>query len=189
MRLIPGPEQPIDLATLTPVRTEPARDNGTPRHVRRSARVIVGAAIVTEGRVLACARAHPPETAGRWEFPGGKVEPGETEADALVRECAEELAVRVEVGDRVGDDVPMAHGRAVLKVYAAKLLHGDQPQPLEHAELRWLSVDELGSVPWLPADEPVVAALAPLLATPPDRTPPGPTAAGVAGTPERGGAA
>ncbi|MGW4467241.1 (deoxy)nucleoside triphosphate pyrophosphohydrolase [Micromonospora sp. NPDC004704] len=128
-------------------------------------RVIVGAAIIEGGRVLGCARAKPPEVAGKWEFPGGKVEPGETEVAALVRECVEELAVRIEVGDRVGTDVPLAHGRAVLRIYRARLLGGDQPQRLEHAELRWLAADELDQVPWLPADEPIVDALRPLLTT------------------------
>ena len=70
--------------------------------------MIVAAAIVHDGRVLACERAAPPEVAGRWEFPGGKVEPGETDAQALARECAEELGVRVAVGARVGPDVARA---------------------------------------------------------------------------------
>ena len=83
--------------------------------------IIVGAAIVANGRVLGCERAEPPESAGRWEFPGGKVEPGESELDALVRECREELDVEIEVGDRVGTDVPLAHGRALLKVWLARL--------------------------------------------------------------------
>ena len=125
--------------------------------------MVVGAAIIAHGRVLACARSAPPEVAGRWEFPGGKVEPGESEIAALIRECAEELAVRVEIGGRVGRDVRMAHGRSVLKVYAARLLHGDHPKPLEHSELRWLSATELDTVTWLPADAPIVAALRPLL--------------------------
>jgi len=124
--------------------------------------IIVGAAIVANGRVLGCERAEPPESAGRWEFPGGKVEPGESELDALVRECREELDVEIEVGDRVGTDVPLAHGRALLKVWLARLVTGE-PQPLEHASLRWLSVDELDSVPWLPADAPIVAELARIL--------------------------
>jgi 8-oxo-dGTP diphosphatase len=126
-------------------------------------RIIVGAAIVQNGRVLACARADPPEVAGRWEFPGGKVEPGETEPEALVRECVEELGVRVEVGMRVGTDVPLAHGRAILKVFLARLFDGDAPQRLEHAELRWLRPDELHSVDWLPADAPIVDALKQML--------------------------
>jgi 8-oxo-dGTP diphosphatase len=124
--------------------------------------IIVGAAIVVDGRVLACERAEPPEVAGRWEFPGGKVEPGETDEEALVRECAEELGVRVSIGDRVGRDVPLAHGRAQLRVWFAELIEGE-PRPLEHSDLRWLAPDELDSVPWLPADAPIVAELAAVL--------------------------
>ncbi|MET8526148.1 (deoxy)nucleoside triphosphate pyrophosphohydrolase [Micromonospora sp. NPDC005172] len=142
------------------------RANGGGQAQRRDLKVIVGAAIIRDGRVLACARSAPPEVAGMWEFPGGKVEPGEGEAEALIRECAEELAVRVEIGGRVGRNVRMAHGRSVLKVYAARLLHGDEPQALEHQALRWLTVDELDSVTWLPADAPIVAALRPHLKTP-----------------------
>jgi len=125
--------------------------------------IIVGAAIIADGRVLACERAEPPEMAGKWEFPGGKVEDGEGEADALVRECDEELGVLIEVGPRVGDDIVLSHGRAVLKVYTARLVNGTQPRAIEHSDLRWLAADELDSVPWLPADAPIVAALAPLL--------------------------
>jgi 8-oxo-dGTP diphosphatase len=139
---------------LTPVQTERAGQR---------LRVIVGAAIIYQGRVLACARADPPELAGRWEFPGGKVERGETEVEALVRECDEELGVLVEVGDRIGRDVPLGHSGAVLRVYAARLADGGLPQALEHSELRWLAADELNSVVWLPADAPIVAALPPLL--------------------------
>jgi 8-oxo-dGTP diphosphatase len=135
------------------------------QHVRnaKSRKVIVAAVIITDRRVLACERSAPPEVAGRWEFPGGKVEPGETDQQALARECAEELGVRVEVGDRVGPDVPLAHGRAVLRVFAVRLLGGDQPRALEHSAMRWLSADELDSVPWLPADKPIVAELPALL--------------------------
>ena len=126
--------------------------------------VIVAAVIVTNGHVLACERSAPPEVAGRWEFPGGKVERGETDEAALVRECAEELGVRVTVGPRVGPDVPLAHGRAVLRVFAVTLLDGDVPRNLEHTSMRWLAADELDSVPWLPADKPIVAELPTLLA-------------------------
>jgi 8-oxo-dGTP diphosphatase len=126
--------------------------------------LIVGAAIIRDGRVLACERSDPPEMAGRWEFPGGKVEPGESDAEALVRECAEELGVRIEVGARVGPDVAIAHGRALLRVYVARLVTDAVPRPLEHSRLRWLAADELDAVGWLPADAPIVAALPPLLA-------------------------
>jgi 8-oxo-dGTP diphosphatase len=130
---------------------------------RPNPRIIVGAAIIEDGRLLACARADPPELAGRWEFPGGKVEDGETEVEALIRECEEEIGVKVEVGDRVGSDVELGRGWAILRVYLARLLDGQRPQRLEHAELRWLGRDELYSVPWLPADAPIVASLRSLL--------------------------
>ncbi|MGC4894093.1 (deoxy)nucleoside triphosphate pyrophosphohydrolase [Micromonospora sp. DT31] len=143
------------------MRTERVSDAGQADRVKP--KVVVGAAIIEGDRVLACERSQPAEVAGRWEFPGGKVEPGESESDALARECVEELGVRVAVGARVGPDVPMAHGRSVLRIYAARLLHGDQPTALEHAELRWLSAAELDSVDWLPADVPIVPALRPLL--------------------------
>jgi 8-oxo-dGTP diphosphatase len=142
----------VDLAPWLPVQTE-----------RLMPRIIVGAAIISGGRVLACERAQPPEMAGKWEFPGGKVDPGETEVEALVRECQEELGVDVAVGERVGDDVAMLNGTAILRVYVATLLNGAQPLPLEHSDLRWLGVSELDSVPWLPADAPIVRAVGPLL--------------------------
>jgi 8-oxo-dGTP diphosphatase len=119
--------------------------------------------MVVDGRVLACERSHPPELAGGWEFPGGKVEPGEPERAALARECMEELGVRVEVGARVGPDVDIAGGRGVLRAFAVRVLDGGPPRLLEHAALRWLGADELDSVPWLPADRPIVAALSVLL--------------------------
>ena len=136
------------------------------RHVngQPSPRVIVAAIIIIDGRVLACERSAPREVAGRWEFPGGKVEPGETDTAALARECAEELGVRVSVGERVGPDVPLAHGRAVLRVFRVTLLDGDVPRALEHTAMRWLGADELMTVPWLPADAPIVAELPALLA-------------------------
>jgi 8-oxo-dGTP diphosphatase len=146
-------EPPIDLAIWALVNVD-----------RRAQRlVVVGAAIIQAGQVLACARTGPPAVAGRWEFPGGKVEPGETEEEALVRECVEELGVRVEVDGRVGGDVPLGKRRAVLRVYAARLIDGQEPMPLAHAELRWLTVEELDSVPWLPADVPIVPAVRSLL--------------------------
>jgi 8-oxo-dGTP diphosphatase len=155
---------------LSVVHSERATDRDretTGEHPRRRdhgrLRIIVGAAIIAKGRVLACERSDPPEVAGRWEFPGGKVEHGEDEVDALIRECDEELGVLVAVGDRVGGDVRLAHGRAILRVYTARLVGPGEPQPLEHSELRWLGADELDSVVWLPADAPIVAALRPIL--------------------------
>jgi 8-oxo-dGTP diphosphatase len=133
------------------------------RAERTTPLIIVGAAILADGRLLACQRSEPPEVAGRWEFPGGKVEPGEDELEALVRECQEELGVVIRVLDRVGEDVPLAHGWAMLRVWLAEIESG-QPQALEHSALTWLGPDELDSVSWLPADAPIVAEVAKVLA-------------------------
>jgi 8-oxo-dGTP diphosphatase len=144
-----GPEP--GLARLPGVHTE-----------RATPLIIVGAAILSDGRLLGCERAEPPEAAGKWEFPGGKVEPGESDLDALVRECEEELGVVIAVNDRIGEDVPLAHGWATLRVWLAEIVRGE-PQAIEHASLRWLAPDEFDSVPWLPADAPIVAEVAKLL--------------------------
>ncbi len=124
---------------------------------------IVGAAILRHGQVLAARRDAPPRLAGGWEFPGGKVEPGEHEVDALVRECAEELGVRVQVLDRLGPDLHVPpSGR--LRVWTARLVSGE-PRPLEdHDELRWLDAEHLDEVPWLPVDRPLLPVLAEVLA-------------------------
>lgn len=126
------------------------------------ARVVVGAAVVRDGRVLAAQRAYPPELAGRWEVPGGGVEPGESEPDALRRECVEELDTAVRVGERVGTDLPI--GRRVLRVYRAEPAPGaPQPQAREHRELRWVGPSELAGLGWLDADRALVADLRLLL--------------------------
>ncbi|MDN3239051.1 (deoxy)nucleoside triphosphate pyrophosphohydrolase [Glycomyces tritici] len=125
-------------------------------------RVVVGAAIRAGHRILAAARAYPPELAGLWEFPGGKVEPDETEAEALARECREELGVEIAVGERVGGDLATGNGRYLLRVYFADLTEGE-PHAKEHAELRWLAPGELDSVPWLPGNRPAVDTLRELL--------------------------
>ncbi len=121
--------------------------------------IVVGAAVIDAGRLLAAQRAEPPSLAGWWELPGGKVDPGETDEAALVRECAEELGVRVRLGARVGRDWPIGE-RGVLRVWLATVDGEQQPRALEHAALRWLAADELTDVAWLPADRPIVERLA-----------------------------
>lgn len=120
--------------------------------------VVVGAAIVADGRVLAALRAAPPALAGFWEFPGGKVEPGETDRAALVRECREELAVDVEVVDRLGSDLTIGGGTATLRVFVARLL-GGVPTAIEHRELRWVGAAEVDALPWLPTNLPLLPVL------------------------------
>ncbi len=122
--------------------------------------VVVGAAVLRDGRVLASRRTGPPRLAGLWEFPGGKVEDGETEHSALVRELAEELGVVATVGERVGPDLDIG-GTAVMRVYLCTIT--GEPQLVDHDAHRWLSAAELDDVDWIAVDQPVVTALRPLL--------------------------
>jgi 8-oxo-dGTP diphosphatase len=118
---------------------------------------VVGAALVRDGRVLASRRTEPPRLAGLWEFPGGKVEPGESDREALLRELREELRVEAEVGERLGGDLPIGE-TAVLRVYLCRLVCGE-PALVDHDEHRWLSARELLDVPWIPVDLPLVEQL------------------------------
>lgn len=121
-----------------------------------STTVVVAAALYdTEGRLFAARRSAPPELAGRWELPGGKVEPGEEPERALVRELREELGVEAEPLARVPGEWPLKPGY-VLRVWRCRLRSGD-PRPLQdHDELRWLTADEIWSVDWLDQDVPAV---------------------------------
>lgn len=130
---------------------------------------VVGAAIVDSlhrpARLLAARRSAPASLAGLWEFPGGKVEPGEAAEAALHRELQEELGVGIRLGAEL--EGPSAGGwplneRAEMRVWFSEIVRGD-PAPLEdHDELRWVSVrapEEVLELPWIPADLPIVEAL------------------------------
>jgi 8-oxo-dGTP diphosphatase len=128
--------------------------------------IVVGAAIIRGGALLAAQRAEPPSLRGRWELPGGKVDPGETDIEALVRECREELGVRIRPLRRIGGDVAFPRRpqgpSAVLRVWTADLVDGE-PAALEHLTLRWLRAEALTDVDWLPADVPFLDAIRPHL--------------------------
>ncbi len=129
--------------------------------------VVVGAALLDAGRLLAARRSAPPELAGRWELPGGKVERGEAPEAALVRELREELGVETEPLARVPGEWPLKPPY-VLHVWTARLLPGSPaPKPLEdHDALRWLTSDEIWDVDWLDQDVPAVRDVAALLDIP-----------------------
>jgi 8-oxo-dGTP diphosphatase len=119
---------------------------------------------VSNGRVLAARRSEPASLAGRWEFPGGKAEHGETLAQACVREIREELDCEIRIVGELAATVPVSQGY-VLRVAVARLV-GGEPLPLEHDAIRWLSADELGEVDWLPADLPFLREVRALLHQP-----------------------
>lgn len=123
---------------------------------------VVAAVIMKEGKVFATQRGYG-EFKDGWEFPGGKVEAGESPEEALRREIREELEVEVNVGDLIDTieyDYPAFH--LSMKCYACTIA-GGSPHLLEHEAARWLSADKLDSVAWLPADITLIPKIAGLL--------------------------
>jgi 8-oxo-dGTP diphosphatase len=127
---------------------------------------VVGAIIVDRferpSYVVAARRTTPADLAGRWEFPGGKVEPGETPEAALVREIREELGVAIEVGPELDGPAggwPISE-KYVLRLYLAVVTDGTLHSSADHDELRRLTAGELDEVDWLPSDRLALPAVA-----------------------------
>lgn len=122
--------------------------------------IVVAGAVIAGSVMLVAQRRSPPELAGRWELPGGKVAPGETEPAALARELSEELGVdenAVVVGERLGADVIVGDAMT-LRGYRAGLSWGE-PRPMDHRALRWVTAAELLDIDWVPADRVWLPAL------------------------------
>lgn len=119
---------------------------------------VVAAIIEHEGKIFATQRGYG-DWKDWWEFPGGKMEPGESREEALVREIREELATEITVGElltTVGYDYPKFH--LTMHCFLCSVVSGTLSL-LEHEDARWLSCDELNSVKWLPADEGILELL------------------------------
>lgn len=120
---------------------------------------VVAALIWEQERFMICQRPAHKARGLLWEFVGGKVEPGETKEQALIRECREELAVTVSVGDvfmEVTHEYPdlTVH----LTLFRASVVQG-VPQKIEHNDIRWITPDEIEDYRFCPADEVILSAL------------------------------
>lgn len=119
---------------------------------------VVATIIIRDGKLFATQRGYG-EWKDWWEFPGGKIEPEESQEDALKREIREELATEIEVGtllSTVEYDYPKFH--LTMHCYLCTIISGELSL-LEHEDARWLTTDELDSVKWLPADKDVIEKL------------------------------
>ncbi len=118
---------------------------------------VVAAIIVHEGKILATQRGYG-NYAGSWEFPGGKIEPGEAPEAALVREIHEELDATIDVGPLlITVDYDYPEFAMTMHCYVCKL--ESEMKLLEHSDARWLEASELDDVDWLAADEEVIETI------------------------------
>ena len=120
---------------------------------------VVAALIWDENRFLACQRPAHKARGLLWEFVGGKVEPGETREQALIRECREELAVTVAVQDVFMEVDHVYPDLTVhLTLFNASIAEGT-PRMIEHNDLRWITVEEIDQYEFCPADEEILRRL------------------------------
>lgn len=122
---------------------------------------VVAAVIQRDNTLLACRRGPGRRLAGKWEFPGGKVEDGESDRAALVREIQEELAVEVRVDGHITTDDWTAGEQTIrLACYACSLVAAEPSSSTDHDQIAWISETQLRDYDWAPADLPAVALLA-----------------------------
>jgi len=129
-------------------------------HVPKPAiQVVAGALVSLQGQILIAQRPIGKHMAGGWEFPGGKIDEGETPLAALRRELEEELGIEVKTAEYLVSCDHEYPDRVVhLELWLVTEFKG-QPQSLDHQALRWVSVDQLAAADLLPADQPLIEAL------------------------------
>lgn len=121
---------------------------------------VVGAILVEEGEILCAQRGAEKSLPFLWEFPGGKIEQGETPQEALVRELDEELLIEVEVKKNQFENTSYEYDFGIVNLTTfVCILKSGTPKLTEHTEVRWLKPEELNSVEWAPADIPAVEKL------------------------------
>ncbi|MGJ8644869.1 MAG: (deoxy)nucleoside triphosphate pyrophosphohydrolase [Luteolibacter sp.] len=120
--------------------------------------VVCGVIRDGEGRVLACRRSAERHLGGLWEFPGGKVDEGESHEFALVRELKEELSILVKIEGQVGEPVKWSDGKVSIRLTAYLCIIAEgEPLANEHSEIRWGVLGDLSALSWAEADLPILA--------------------------------
>ena len=120
---------------------------------------VTAAVLLKDDRFLAAKRSDGKHLAGHWEFPGGKIEAGETPEQCLKRELKEEFTIETEIGEFVAESI-FDYGDKRIRLLAYKVKHvSGEFQLIDHDEIRWLPIEELDSLKWAPADIPIIEAL------------------------------
>jgi len=123
---------------------------------------VVGAVIMENGKILCAQRGSTKTLAYKWEFPGGKIDEGESPQEALKREITEEMHCKVEVGEQVEHTVyEYDFGIVHLTTFYCKIIEGE-PVLTEHISIKWLLPNELSTLDWAPADIPAIEKLSTL---------------------------
>lgn len=120
---------------------------------------VTAALLFVDGKLLCARRAPGRSQAGLWEFPGGKIEPGETDEACLKRELHEELKITANIGEKFAVNEHEYDDKIVeLRAYWVEMYTG-RLEPSDHDKIRWLTVDQLDTLTWAPADIPFVEQL------------------------------
>ena len=121
---------------------------------------VVAAVIVSGNMILACRRSPMKSAGGKWEFPGGKVEPHESPETALIREIREELGIVIKLGERIArSDTRVGDFSIDLASYWASVAGPNPTSSTDHDELRWIAIPDLHQLDWAAPDLPTVNAL------------------------------